>query len=203
MNASPQRDASLHGGTHQTRETLFYLDETSRGAPQPRPLIWGEGQRELTCQLMKEIIVGQLDLVCLCTCVIHENVQCVSFPRERTIPQDSREFFCSDQRLSVHVALQPTFIYVEAVTSRINPLFWRHLWFLLLSLFVNSIIFPLRFYQLCQASSFFVFFVPLVQFLLTSCVLIIYSIAFGCSCRRFFLKLLHLDEIKCIKHKLF
>lgn len=50
---------------------------------------------------------------------------------------------CSEQKLSIHVALLPTFIYVEAVTSRINLLFWRHLWFLLLSLFVNAIIFPL------------------------------------------------------------
>lgn len=53
---------------------------------------------------------------------------------------------CSQQRLGIHVALQPTFIYVEAVTSRINALFWRHLRFLLLSLFVNSTIFPLRFW---------------------------------------------------------
>lgn len=80
MNASPQRDASLQRGTHQTRETLFYLDCLRRrnkaGAPQPRPLIWREGQRELMSQLMKEITVCHFNFVCLCTCVIHENIQC-------------------------------------------------------------------------------------------------------------------------------
>ena len=51
MNGSPQREASLQRRTHQTRETLFYLDafhwRNKSGAPRPRPLIWGEGQREL------------------------------------------------------------------------------------------------------------------------------------------------------------
>ena len=85
------------------------------------------------------------------------NIQCYVLIRECTILLDSRVLI----RGSVFMwPLQPTFTYVEAATSRINPLFWRHLWFLLLSLFVNSIIFPLRLWQLCQASSFifFVFF---------------------------------------------
>lgn len=76
MNASPQRDASLQRGTHQTREALFYLDCLHRRNKSGAPLIWGEGQWELMSQLMKEITVCHFNFVCLCTCVIHENIQC-------------------------------------------------------------------------------------------------------------------------------
>lgn len=114
--------------------------------------------------------------------------------------------FCTDQRLSVHVALQPTFIYVEAVTSRINPLF--------LTTSAVSSSFPF-----CKLHnlSFEVwetlprqqgFFLPLIQqsFFWLFCVLIIHSIAFGCSYKKVFLvrrRLHHMDEIRYIKHEMF
>lgn len=141
MNASAQRDASLRRKTHQTRETRFYLDW----------LHWNTSGSTATAADLRE---GSLDdklwFEHVCAHVWFMGTYTLSlFMHEAAVLLDSGEF-CSDQRLSVHVAQQPTFIYAEAVTSRITPLFWRHLWFLLLSFFENSKIFPLRFLQLSQ-----------------------------------------------------
>lgn len=149
MNASPQRDASLQRGTHQTRETLFYLDclhwRNKSWAPQPRPLIWGEGQWGLMSQVMKEITVLYLNFECLCTCVIHENIQCAClYMSVQSLLILVSFLFRSEAQCScgptAHVHLR------RSSNLKDKPSFWRHLWFLLLSLFVNSIMFPLRFW---------------------------------------------------------
>lgn len=125
MNAYPQRHASLQRRTHQTRETLFYLDcllwQNKYGARQPRPRRWFKVRVSGSCPNWWKKSFCHFNFACLCTCVIHENIVCI-LVHTWTIFIDSREFSCSDQRLSVHVVLHPTFIYMEAVTSRINPL---------------------------------------------------------------------------------
>lgn len=124
--------------------------------------------------LMKEITV--ILISCVCAHVSFMKAYSVCFNTWVCNPPWFTWALCSEQRLSIHVALLPTFIYVEAVTSRINPLLWRLMWFLLLSLFVNAIMFPCGFGNFAK---------PLVcashtaQLLLTSCVLIMHSIVFG------------------------
>ena len=50
---------------------------------------------------MKEIAVCHFNLVCLCTCVIHEKHTVL---RSHTRVYNPSGFSCPDQRLSVHVA---------------------------------------------------------------------------------------------------
>lgn len=96
------------------------------------------------------------------------------------------------------MALQPTFIYVEAATSRINPLF-----------LTTSVVYaPFPFCKLHNLSFEVLVtwpsqeFVPLVvQLRLTSSVLIMHSIVFFLTI--FSSRLFHLDDIKCMKHERF
>lgn len=126
-------------------------------------------------------------------CHSRGNTMCVFIPQ----PDGLLWGLCSELRLSVHVALQPTFIYVKTPTSSINPLF------LTTSVasapfpffFVNSIIYPLRFCLSCQVRALWVS----VQLLSRSYILIMDSICFAWLF--FYKKNLLVDKIMCNKHE--
>lgn len=105
---------------------------------------------------------------------------------------------CSGLRPGIHVALPPMFIYVEAVTSRINPFF-----FLFLTTSVVSPAFP--FCKLHNLSFEVLVILPSQEFVPlcgAAFDFLCFNYAFYSFCLTIFSsKLLHLVEIKCIKHE--
>lgn len=135
MNASPQRerDASLQGRTHPTRETLFYLDclhrrKTCGGAPQPLPLISEEGQWELMSEVMKEMTVILISHVHMChswehtVCVfLYISVQSFEIPESFMFTAEAR-YSCGPPahvhlRRSTNLKDKRSFLTTSAVSS--------------------------------------------------------------------------------------
>lgn len=127
MNASPQRDASLQRRTHQTRETLFYLDwlhqrNTSDSTATATDLRGGSADDKLL-----------IEYVC---CVIHENIYTVCVYTWGYSPSGfSWVLFRSEAQCScgptAHVYLRrssnlkdnPSFLTTSVVSSPF--LFWK------------------------------------------------------------------------------
>lgn len=126
------------------------------------------GQWELMLQQMKEIFIF------VCAHMSFMWTYRVCFYAQMYYPYRFLWVLCPELRLRIHVALQPTLIYVEAVTSRINPLF----------LTTSVVSAPFPFYKRHNLSFEVLVGLPrslplCVQLLLTACVLIMHSIAFA------------------------